>query len=151
MESGIDKGKELITEFLESIKTELIEDMDRNNRNATGKTRASLKLANVTGFSGQLLGAEHIQFSFQGRGPGKMPPLSQIIDWCNARGIPRKAAWIIAKRISEAGTKLFRQGAMKDNALKRALSEKRIKEFTEKVKQEFIVKIQSDLRDLINQ
>lgn len=137
-----------IKEWLDAAKQMLIDDLDNNDRNATGRTKASLKVANVTDTSGQLLGADHILHTFGGRGPGKMPPISQIIDWCIARRIPRSKAWIIAKNISVAGTKLFRQRAYLDNALTRAVASDRIAELAYTLKGMYTVKLESEIKDL---
>lgn len=40
-----------------------------------------------------------------GRKPGKMPPLKQIEGWCATKGIPKSAAFPIAKHISQFGIK----------------------------------------------
>lgn len=143
-------AEELLIEFLEVAKQMLIDDLDSKGRNATGKTKKSIRVANITSTSGQLLGAEHILYTFQGRGPGKMPPLSQLIDWCSARGIPRSKAWIIAKNIAEFGTKLFRSGAKDNNVLLNATSKERIDELSEGLRKTYSLKLNSDLKDIIN-
>lgn len=43
-------------------------------------------------------------YTDEGRGPGKMPPIDKIKDWCNFHQIPEKRAWPIAKHIAEFGT-----------------------------------------------
>lgn len=135
-------GRELIEEFLNEIKQELIDYMDANDRNATGKSKASLQVTNITDTSGQLIGSDSIQYVFSGRGPGKMPPLSAIIDWCYARGLPRAAAWIIAKRISESGTELWRSGR---NILNETITDQRIQEFTDKLTAVYTARLKSDI------
>lgn len=39
----------------------------------------------------------------QGRRPGKMPPISNIADWCRVKGIPQTAAFPIARKIGKEG------------------------------------------------
>lgn len=141
---------ELITEFLDEIRLQLLDDLSTKNRNATGRTSASIQLANISKSTGQLVANDNVLFTFQGRAPGNMPPVSALIDWCNARGLPRGVAWAVAKRIAEAGTELFRKGAASDNALQRALSAENIKEFSDAVKTSYTGVIKSDLRTLIN-
>lgn len=138
-------GQELITEFLNAIKDDMINYMDTENRNATGRSRASIQVVNVTDSGGQVVGNEGIEFVFRGRGPGKMPPLFNIIEWCYARGIPRAAAWIIAKRISEAGTKLYRSGR---DVLQEIITEERINKFIESLTVLYTVEIESDIKTL---
>lgn len=134
-------GNELIALFLEEIKSDLIHLLDTENRNATGKAKASLAI-DVNGLKGTLTGNNYIEYVFRGRGPGKMPPLSAIIDWCNAKGLPRGLAWVIAKRIAQFGTKLYRQGI---NYIDLAVDQKRIDAFIELLKDEFTTTIKADL------
>ena len=138
-------GQELITEFLTGIQDALIAYMQSDNRNATGKSVRSLKVtANQT--SGQLTGAPYIEFVFRGRGPGKFPPLSAIIDWLNARGLPRGMAWSVARKIAEAGTRLWQQGR---NVLNEIITADRIKEFTDKLVVTYKAQIASEIQTLI--
>lgn len=146
IESTLLLGENLIREFLDQIKEELIDYLDSNDRNATGRSKASFQVVNVTSSSGQLIGSESIEFVFRGRGPGKMPPLNAIIDWCNVRGIPRAAAWVIAKRIAEAGTKLHRQGR---DFLKETIKEQRINEFSNKLTAIYSAQIKTDIENLL--
>lgn len=137
-------GQQLITEFLTGIQEALIAYMQSDNRNATGKSVQSLQVsANQT--SGQLTGSPYIEFVFRGRGPGKFPPLSNIIDWLNARGLPRGMAWAVGKKIAESGTKLWQQGR---NVLK-IITEERIKEFTDKLLVTYKAQIESEIKTLI--
>ncbi|MFD2961611.1 MULTISPECIES: hypothetical protein [Olivibacter] len=141
---------ELITEFLTQVRDELIEDLDTHNRNATGRTKRSIKVVDVTHTGGKLIGAEHISFTFGGRGPGKLPPISNIIDWCSARGIPRDRAYRIAMKIKKEGTQLYRLGARNDNALLRATAPDKIEAFKKELEQYFLNQIKSDFDFLIN-
>lgn len=43
-----------------------------------------------------------------GRAPGTMPPIAPIKAWAAAKGLPPKAAWAIAKKISQTGTQRWR-------------------------------------------
>ncbi len=149
---------ELIKEFLESIKDHLIADLDTvtthgkvtASRNATGKTKASIQVVNVTKDSGQLVANANIAATFTGRKPGKMPPISALIDWCSARGLPRGVAWAVAKKIAESGTELYKAGAANDNALKRAIDADAIKKFTQEIQFAFVAAIKSDLKTIFN-
>ncbi len=139
-------GIDLIKEFLNEIKGELIDYMDTNDRNATGKSKKSIQIANITITSGQIIGADHIQYVFKGRAPGKMPPLFAIIEWCSARGLPRAVAWIIAKRISENGTKLYRQGR---NVLNEIITEEKIQDFINKLTAVYTAEIKTEIETLL--
>jgi fructose-1,6-bisphosphatase/inositol monophosphatase family enzyme len=50
-----------------------------------------------------IMGAEQWQYVEQGRSPGKQPPLNRIMEWCVARGIPKEAAFPIARKIGQFG------------------------------------------------
>lgn len=138
-------GEQLITEFLTGIQEALIAYMQSDNRNATGKSVRSLQVS-ATQNTGKLTGAPYIEFVFRGRGPGKFPPLSAIIDWLNARGLPRGMAWGVAKKISESGTKLWQQGR---NVLNEIITEDRIKEFTNKLLVTYKAQIESEIKTLV--
>lgn len=136
----------VIREFLEMVKGELIAYMDAEDRNATGKSKASIQVINVTGATGQLVGSEAIEYVFRGRPPGKMPPLIKIIDWCNARGLPRSMAWIIAKRISEAGTRLFQSGR---NIFNEIITQEKIDIFTKSIADIYVARVNSDIGSIL--
>lgn len=68
----------------------------------------------------------HIQFAKYGRGPGKQPPLNNIIDFVKKKGIVtdekeiRGTAFAIAKSIGEKGTSNWKPNA--PNAIEEALA-----------------------------
>jgi hypothetical protein len=140
-------AQQLVQEFLNGYRDALVAYMNSEDRNASGRTVASIKVVNVSPFGGQVVGASHIEFTFRGRGPGKMPPLSNIIDWCNARGLPRAAAWSIARRIAEIGTKLHRQGR---NILNEIITEESITKFTDSLAKIYQARIKSDIETLMS-
>lgn len=143
--------EEVTTEFLTDLKTDLVAYLSENNRNATGRSAASIQVANVTEKGGQLIGSGAIQWVFTGRGPGGFPPLSNIIDWLNARGLPRGMAWAVAKKISEEGTKLYQQGGRTDNGLTQTLTPDRISAFAKNISVLIATDITSDIRGLFAQ
>ena len=138
-------GETIIRDFLETMKDELIAYMDSNDRNATGQSRASIQVINVTGSTGQLVGAEWINYVFKGRAPGKMPPLDKIIDWCNARGIERGKAWIIAKNISESGTKLWQE---RRNIFNEVITEEKVDTFIKNLADIYTVRFRTEIASM---
>lgn len=140
-----DASQQMITEFLEAIKLDMLDYMQAENRNATGKSAASLTVK-ATPKTGSLTGNAGIEYVFRGRGPGKMPPLSAIIDWCNARGIPRGAAWSIARKIAAAGTQLHRQGR---NVLNEIITQERIDGFIKEIIITFTTQLKTDIKSLV--
>lgn len=139
-------GSSLVLEWLNSIRDELIDYMDAENRNATGKSKASLQVVNISATGGQLIGSDSIEFVFRGRSPGKMPPLYNIIQWCIAKGLPRHVAWIIAKRISEAGTALWRSGR---NIISEVVNEQKIQELVDRLTEIYTADIKSDIENML--
>jgi hypothetical protein len=139
---------ELFTEFLGQIKDELIAYLDSNNRNASGKSKASIQV-NASPNGVQLVGSSYIYNVFAGRKPGKMPPISAIIDWLNARGLPRAMAWPVAMNIAKAGTKLYQEGGYNDNQLTRSINQERIEEITKKISLLYAAQISSDIKNLL--
>jgi len=45
------------------------------------------------------------EFVLKGRKPGTPPPFARIIKWCQFKGIPKEAAYPIAKSIGKKGVK----------------------------------------------
>jgi hypothetical protein len=45
------------------------------------------------------------EFVLKGRKPGTPPPFARIIKWCQFKGIPKEAAYPIAKSIGKKGIK----------------------------------------------
>lgn len=138
-------GSTVIHDFLNTMKEELIAYMDANDRNASGQSRASIQVVNITGSTGQLIGAEWIAFVFKGRAPGKMPPIDKIIDWCNAKGIPRAVAWVIARNIADSGTKLWQQ---RRNIFNEIITEEKINTFVESLSKIYTARLETELIDL---
>lgn len=138
-------GEDIIRDFLETMKEGLIAYMDSEDRNATGKSKASIQVVNVTNSSGQLVGMDYIEYVFKGRAPGRLPPLNKIIDWCNARGIPRGVAWVIAKNIADAGTKLWQS---KRNIFDEIISEEKVNKFIESIAVIYTARLNTEIASL---
>lgn len=135
----------VIEDFLRTALEGLLAYMDSEDRNATGKSRRSLQVVNVTDTTGQLVGAEWIQYVFKGRAPGKMPPLNKIVDWCNARGIPRGVAWVIAQNIAESGTKLWQE---RRNIFDEIITEAMVDQFVKNVSRLYTTKLQTEIASM---
>ena len=98
-----------LTLFLESLKTDIINSMQAKGKYATGQTAQQIT---VTGDdnSYQLSLPGYIQALEDGRSPtgknavqGSPPMIDRIKQWCQAKGIPDKAAWAIKKSIDKNG------------------------------------------------
>lgn len=115
-------SKEIIMQFLNEIKKEIIEEQERTNRVATRKSINSYEVE-VKGqeayISGQLIGVGYFKFIENGRAGGKFPPLRAILEWGEAKGVigvslseskKRGLAFVIARKIAEKGTLTYQAG-----------------------------------------
>jgi hypothetical protein len=100
-----------LTQFLEMLKADLINALQANGRYATGQTARELT---ITGDENrmQLQLPGYTQLLETGRGPtnknavpGSPPMIQRIKEWCQAKGIPDKAAWAIKKSVDKKGYK----------------------------------------------
>jgi hypothetical protein len=102
---------EQLTQFLETLKNDLLNSMQANGRYATGQTtRQFIITGNENNIQLQIPG--YTQLLETGRGTtGKnaalsnQPMIQRIKEWCQAKGIPDKAAWAIKKSIDKKGYK----------------------------------------------
>ncbi|MFI5138695.1 MAG: hypothetical protein ACHQIM_12785 [Sphingobacteriales bacterium] len=100
-----------LIQLLELLKTDVINSMQANGKDATGQTAKQLTI--VEGDNGvQLQLPGYMQLLETGRGPtspdavaGNPPMIQRIQQWCQAKGIPDKAAWAIKKSIDKKGFK----------------------------------------------
>lgn len=140
----------LTKEFLTELQEAFVAYLAANDRNATGKSSNSIQVVNVTPAGGQLIGGDWIQWVFTGRGTGGFPPLSAIIDWLNARGLPRGMAWNVAKKIAREGTELYRKGGRERNAFTEILTPERIQEFTKNISNLVAAELSSDITNIFS-
>jgi len=104
-------NNDALTNFLESIKTDVINSLQANGKMATGQTAQQITVAGG-GEHAQLQLPAYMQLLETGRGPtssnpnlGSPPMIDRIKDWCRAKGIPDKAAWAVKKSIDKKGFK----------------------------------------------
>jgi len=98
-----------LTTFLESLKTDIIHSMQAKGKYTTGQTEQQI-IIDTDGDSGQLQLPGYLQILETGRGatslnamPGSPPMIDRIKQWCQAKGIPDKAAWAIKRSIDKRG------------------------------------------------
>lgn len=94
-----------ITQFLQSIQTDLINSLQ--TKNITNTQEINIITNNQTQ---QLQIPSYLQIVETGRGPtsknaqpGNPPMIQRIQQWCRDKGIPDKAAWAIKKKIDKVG------------------------------------------------
>ena len=147
MLSGVVKA--ILTGFAERT----IEGIRSRISNVTGKMSQSLGYRldenGLTIFSSE----KYFTVLETGRKPGKMPPISAIEEWVRNKPIasdinPRSLAFLIARKIGEEGSLLYRQGG-KSGVISDFINDQKIKEdlidlldekFREAVINEFIKK-----------
>ncbi len=100
-----------LIQFLELFKTDVINSMQANGKNATGQTAKQFIIIG-DGSKAQLQLPGYLQLLETGRGPtsadavaGNPPMIERIQQWCQAKGIPDKAVWAIKKSIDKKGFK----------------------------------------------
>lgn len=143
--------KEIIEQFLTQVKLDIIAESDQQGRNATGKAKAGLLVE--SGFaSGKLIdSAGYVEWGWEyGRAPGKMPPVSALMQWIDAKGIIPKGiskkslAFLIARKIANEGTTLFRQN-QPSGVITGAITEDRLNALTETLSEKYASQIASDI------
>ncbi len=127
--------QEIIKRHLENVKMKIANQMAANNRNASGRSVASL-VVEVTGSIGTLYGSKSFIAMERGRKGGKVPKdfVGIIRQWIIDKGIAvtpipakthrailspeergiRSMAGAIAHKIMKEGTRLYRDGEYND-------------------------------------
>src|SRR5579872_6578359 len=100
-----------LSDFLESLKTDVIHSLQANGKIATGQSAQQTTIVN-DGDKAQLQLPGYLHILETGRAPtgpnpiaGNPPMIDRIKEWCAAKGIPDKAAWAIKKTIDKNGYK----------------------------------------------
>nr|DAT23348.1 MAG TPA: hypothetical protein [Caudoviricetes sp.] len=114
-----DKVMELVSSELEALKQKVIENQKNSGQVASGRTIASMKVE-VTEDGGVLWGRSPFGTLETGRKPGKVPAgfWKIIRQWMDDKGIqvqkPDSFAYLVARKIANEGTQLFRNGGRDD-------------------------------------
>lgn len=100
-----------LTQFLESLKTDVLHSMQAKGKMASGQTAQQITITTEDD-KAQLQLPGYMQLLETGRAPtgpnalpGNPPMIDRIKQWCRAKGIPDKAAWAIKKSIDKHGYK----------------------------------------------
>lgn len=110
---------ELVSSELEALKQKVIENQKSSGQVASGRTIASMKVE-VTEDGGVLCGRSPFGTLETGRKPGKVPAgfWKIIRQWMEDKGIqvqkPDSFAYLVARKIANEGTQLFRNGGRDD-------------------------------------
>lgn len=105
------RGQGGLISFLESIKTDVIHSLQSKGKMATGQTAQQITIEGDDN-KAQLTLPDYVIELEKGRGPtssnaipGNPPMIERIKVWCQAKGIPNKAAWAVKKSIDKKGYK----------------------------------------------
>lgn len=98
-----------LIQFLDLLKTDVINSMQANGRFSTGQTAKEI-IITIEGDNVQLQFPDYMMAIETGRAPtsknaipGNPPMIQRIQAWCQAKGINSKAAWAIKKSIDKHG------------------------------------------------
>ncbi len=140
------KTDDIIIDWLEETKDDIISDANRQGRNKSGKIGNSLEVISE-GHTHRLFGWRFIGQAWEyGRGktvnttPTKPKTLRENLeDWVRGIGIPEKQvkgiAYIMARKIHREGTVLFRKGKGKGvtGILENNINEKRLQTLQQRI------------------
>lgn len=157
---------ESVNQFLEQIKSEIIQNHVRAGQDASGKTIASYEVA-ATPNGGKLLAAPYVFALDSGRGPsrreggGSVSLKQAIYNWMQFKGITAvpyvtrdgrvqnqdKAneglAFAIAKKIHQEGTLAFRNGGT--GVISNVITDRRIAAFLGTFAEEYLKEVRSEV------
>lgn len=114
-----EEAKKVISEELNALRQRIIDNHIRAKQRASGRTIESLKVV-VDDNHGILYGRQAFDVLETGRRPGKVPKgFYQIIQqWVKDKNIqvekPKSFAYLVARKIANEGTELFRNGGRAD-------------------------------------
>ena len=116
---------EILLKWGEQVADKIKRNLDDTGTTASGKTKNSIEVVVVDGDL-QIIGRQYFRSVEEGRTAGKIPyKFNEIIrKWMDDKNIAdnfgtkeyqkRNAAWIIAQKIKDSGTKLYRDGGRED-------------------------------------
>lgn len=114
-----EEAKGILNEELEALQQRLIENHIRAGQRASGRTISSLRVS-VDDDHGVLFGRQAFGTLETGRGPGKVPKgfYKIIQQWVTDKNIqvekPKSFAYMVARKIANEGTELYRLGGRED-------------------------------------
>ena len=104
-------------EYLQAIVRDLKLAIDRQGLTTTGRARGSIRIRN----NRNIISVGYLSFLFRGigRAPGRRPPVQNIQDWIEAKGLQwssdtgrpftsTQMAFMVANTIRDKGTRIFR-------------------------------------------
>lgn len=114
-----DETLKIVSDGLQGLRQRIIANHEAAGQVASGRTRDSLKVE-MTGEGGILWGRQAFGVLETGRKPGKVPKgfYGIILQWVKDKGIqvekPKSFAYLVARKIANEGTRLYRSGQKED-------------------------------------
>lgn len=114
-----DETLKIVSDGLQGLRQRIIANHEAAGQVASGRTRDSLKVE-MTGEGGILWGRQAFGVLETGRKPGKVPRgfYGIILKWVKDKGIqvgnPKSFAYLVARKIANEGTRLYRSGQKED-------------------------------------
>ena len=109
-------GQKEIIEILENIRDDIISSINALGLRATGLSSRTMLIRPIKDTGAQLEMEGYLNFVFDGIGrkPGRFPPIDDIRDWIQSKGINLggmtidQVTFLIGRQIAEKGTRIFR-------------------------------------------
>lgn len=107
---------DILHEGLRMLRDEIIEAHYRAGQKATGRTAGLMSVSVPTSTRGELWVPSYFSVLEDGRRPGRVPyNFEEILRrWAEAKGLHFSSYYMLAKKIKEEGTKLYRDGGRRD-------------------------------------
>lgn len=111
-----------LRKHIETLKSDIIIQIDKSGVSATGKTKKGFEVK-TTETNGQLIGYSYVGVLERGRRGGKVPTGFRdiLLRWAQAKGISfsdskqaNQWAYFVSKKIQREGTALYRSGRTND-------------------------------------
>lgn len=141
-------------EILQQFGAVIIEQIRANaaaqDRNASGRAARELR-EDVTASELKVIDAAgYTQWGWEyGRGPGKFPPLSKLVEWVKIRGLAeagreRSLAYLIGRKMAREGSALFRAGGQ-SGVITGVINQERIDTVAESFATKYFNEIKSEV------
>lgn len=98
-------GQQAIVGFLTAVMVDIKRTQEEKGIIASGKSAESLQVLESEG-GASLTGDGSFFFQDQGRKPGKLPPILNIMAWLKAKGLNYNP-WAVAVKQAQDGTRIF--------------------------------------------
>ena len=129
---------EMIIKEVNAFNESIQEALASKKINASGEASRSLRVEVIDGVTTDIIrsiGIFYLEFLDTGRGRGKMPPISKLIEWAKIKfgkseEESTQIAWAVARNIQQLGTLIFRNNkkgielSKKVVTLRKAINEK---------------------------